>query len=335
MQEREGERVVMTWVEGMQEMKWEDCERALMSLLEKREVCEYQVMCSCEHLQSLTERLSAKTTPSGLRPMLPLSQIWTQEVSPVPLFVFVSPQEFSALSLPIDVFLAVKTSHEVSYFTVKAYIRRCNDMGISSFKLPAPPVEEENMFFGTASFRIPVKSHTQPPLQPAGREGQGKLEKRSKSIIPQIEELKAGSGNTAWPVQIGLYRDLDRGPEKRFYVVLRSAYARDWRQVRLCITQSNNMFIPMLLGADFTFIPVNIDPNQPLKLVVSSANSDTSLSEEIYCTSSSLLAIPMVEAGTSLEEFEAQQKRLREDLAQCGGNIETWKAVKATEQLAI
>ena len=336
MQEREGEMVVMTWVEGMQDIHWEDCEVALMSLLKKREVWDYQVMCSCEHLQSLAEGLCAKTTASALRPTLPLCQIWARQ-APVPLFIFVSPQEFSTLNLAADVFLAVKTRHEeVSYFTVDAYIRHCDDMGLSSFKLPAPPVEE-SLFSLTASFRILAKPRTQPPSQPLDREEQGRqLEKKRKSSIPQqIEELKVGSENTAWPVEIGLYRDLDRGPQKQFYVVLRLAYARDWRQVRLCIKQSSSKFIPMLLGADFTFMPVNIYPNQPLKLVVSSATSDTSLSQEVSYSSSSLLAIPMVEAGTSVKEFADEQKRLREDLAKCGNNVETWKAVKATQQLTI
>lgn len=327
-EETEGERVVMTWVEGMEDMRWEDCELALMSLLSNKGNAQYQVMCSYEQLRDLAERLCAKATFSDLQPVKLLSQIWFQKAVAIPIFVFVSPTDFSTLNLPRDVFLAVKTSLEVSFFTANDYIRRCQDMGLSSFQPAETQISDEELFASTESFCLPLKSHSQPPIHPAKVQNpQQKPQKSGRQSLDSLLDSKPESGNTTWPVEIGLYRDLDKGRKMQFYVVVRVVWVGDWKWVKMCTYQVHTETMLVLLGKTFTFIPVDINPTQPLYLQIWPETGDIPLSQELYIAS--LLEIPIVEAGTSPEKFEAEQKSLREDLAQYGDNIEAWKAERS------
>jgi len=353
-EETEGEIVVMTWVKGMEKMRLEDCEKALLSLLSNREHSRYQVMCSWGKLSDLAERLCAKASPPDLQPAKPLSQICSQRISPISLFAFVSPTDFSTLNLPSDVFLTVKTSQETSVFTVHSYTRRCTEMGLSSFQSAAPNKElisvavdplpekqplsatvdivpDEELFSNYESFRLPLKSRSQPPAHSTEVEQaqEKQAEESSRKSLEPLQESEPDRGTTIWPVEVGLYRDLDKGQERQFYVVVRVIWVGDWKWAKLCLTQVQTESIYVLLGETFTFIPVSIDPVQPVRVRICADSDGSPLSREVHCAS--LLDIPVVEAGTSLEEFQTQQKGLRADLAQHGNSIETWKAARRIE----
>lgn len=281
-----GEYVAITSPATLQSVNWEDCAVFLLSFLSTPR--KYQVLCSCELLFPLEERLVG--TGRGVRIQAPGVEVWSQRPYKDPVFLLLSQEEFARLGFPVDVFIAVKTFAELVTFTVSSYSLRCAEMHLSSLQSST----DEELFSDTVTCSL----------------------HRKRSISKDKPTHR---------VDIGLYRDLDQGDQCRFYVVIRLVWTEDWQWVRLWLHQLQSWESYVLLGQDFTFVPVPLDPKQPLRLAIRACEDGELISKELFYPRLSLLALRSVEAGVSEEEFHTQQWQLRADLEQFQGCIETWK----------